>query len=62
MLFRSVNRDAPGSGVVDYVSLIQALRDIGYDGYLAMEIGFNRRNVEPDEMARRALAYVKSIL
>ena len=57
-----VNRDAPGSGVVDYVSLIQALRDVGYGGYLAMEIGFNRRNVEPDDMARRALAYVKSIL
>ena len=57
-----VNRDAPGSGVVDYVSLIQALRDVGYDGYLAMEIGFNRRNVEPDDMARRAHAYLKSIL
>lgn len=57
-----VNRDAPGSGVVDYVSLIQALRDVGYSGYLAMEIGFNRRNVEPDGMARRAQAYLKSIL
>jgi protein FrlC len=48
--------------VVDYVSLIQALRDVGYSGYLAMEIGFNRRNVEPDDMARRAHAYLKSIL
>ena len=56
------NRDAPGSGVVDYVSLIEALSDIGYDGYLAMEIGFNRRNVEPDDLARRALSYLKSIL
>ena len=26
---------------MDYVSLIQALRDVKYDGYLAMEIGFN---------------------
>lgn len=60
--FADVNREPPGSGVVDYVALIQALRDVGYDGYLAMEIGFNRRSVEPDDMARRALSYVKSIL
>jgi fructoselysine 3-epimerase len=57
-----VNREPPGSGVVDYVSLIQALRDVGYGGYLTMEIGFNRRNVEPDDLARRAHAYLKSIL
>lgn len=56
------NRDPPGSGVVDYVSLVQALRDVEYGGYLAMEIGFNRRNVEPDDIARRALDYLKSIL
>lgn len=57
-----VNREPPGSGVVDYVSLIQALRDVGYDGYLTMEIGFNRRAVEPDDMARRAYVYLKSLL
>ena len=57
-----VNREPPGSGVVDYVSLIEALRDVNYGGYLTMEIGFNRRNVEPDDMARRALTYLKSIL
>lgn len=57
-----VNREPPGSGVVDYVSLIQSLRDVGYEGYLTMEIGFNRRNVEPDDMARRAYAYLRSIL
>lgn len=56
------NREPPGSGVVDYVSLIQSLRDVGYEGYLTMEIGFNRRNVEPDDMARRAYAYLRSIL
>jgi protein FrlC len=57
-----VDRDPPGSGVIDYVSLIQALRDVEYDGYIAMEIGFNRRNVEPDDMARRAYDYIKSII
>jgi protein FrlC len=57
-----VNREPPGSGVVDYVSLIEALRAVGYDGYLTMEIGFNRRNVEPDDMARRAHDYLRNLL
>lgn len=57
-----VNREPPGSGVVDYVALIQALKDVDYDGYLAMEIGFHRRNVEPDDMARRAHDYLRSII
>ncbi|MDE0304934.1 MAG: sugar phosphate isomerase/epimerase [Albidovulum sp.] len=57
-----IDRNPPGSGVVDYVSLIESLRDIEFDGYLTMEIGFSRRNVEPDDMARRAYDYMKSIL
>jgi protein FrlC len=39
-----------------------ALREIGYDGYLAMEIGFNRRNVEPDLVARQAFDYLKPLV
>ncbi len=57
-----VNREPPGSGVVDYVSLIEALKTVGYDGYLTMEIGFNRRAVEPDDLARRALNYLLPLL
>lgn len=57
-----VNREPPGSGVVDYVSLIEALKTVGYDGYLTMEIGFNRRAVEPDDLARRALNYLRPLL
>lgn len=57
-----INREPPGSGVVDYVALIEALRAIGFDGYLTMEIGFTRRNVEPDDMARRAHDYIRSLL
>ncbi|QQA41470.1 sugar phosphate isomerase/epimerase family protein [Pelagovum pacificum] len=56
------DRDPPGSGVVDFPSLIEALKETGYDGYLTMEIGFNRRSVEPDDMARRSLSYLKSII
>ena len=57
-----VDRNPPGSGVVDYVSLVEALRDVGFSGYLTMEIGFTRRNVEPDDMARRAYEHVKPLL
>lgn len=57
-----VNREPPGSGVVDYVSLIAALKSVGYDGYLTMEIGFNRRAVEPDDLARRALDYLRPLI
>ena len=59
--FADVNREPPGSGVVDYVSLIEALKSVGYDGYLTMEIGFNRRAVEPDDLARRALNYLRPL-
>ena len=57
-----VNRDPPGSGVVDYVALLQALNDIRYDGYVTMEIGFNRRAVEPDDHARRAHDYIRRLI
>lgn len=56
------NREPPGSGVVDYVSLIDALRQHDYQGFLTMEIGFNRRAVEPDDLARRALQYLQPLL
>jgi fructoselysine 3-epimerase len=57
------NRDAPGpAGKVDYVGLVQALKDVGFDGYLTMEIGFNRRDVDPDAVARGAYSYLKSII
>lgn len=56
------NREPPGHGVVDYHLLVQALRDVGYDGYLTMEVGFNRRDVHPDSIARSAFDYVKSVL
>ncbi|MDP9137516.1 MAG: sugar phosphate isomerase/epimerase [Pseudomonadota bacterium] len=57
-----VDRGPPGSGRVDYVSLIAALKAAGFEGYLTMEIGFNRRAVEADDVACRALQYIKPLL
>lgn len=57
-----IDRQAPGNGVVDYPSLIAALKEVKYDGYITMEIGFNRRNVEPDEIARSAHDYIRGLI
>ena len=46
------DRLPPGSGVGDFPSLIDALIDIEFDGFLTMETGFHRRGIEPDEDAR----------
>lgn len=57
------NRAAPSdAGRADYRGIIAALAAQGFDGYLTMEIGFDRRAVEPDRIAREALVYVKSLL
>jgi len=56
------NRLAPGDGTGSFVTLIDALKNTGFDGYLTMEIGFNRRDVDPDDMARRAYRYVKGLV
>jgi len=56
------DRLPPGAGRGDFVGLVEALKEVGYDGYLAMEIGFNRRDVEPDQVARQAYEYVKPLV
>ena len=56
-----IDRKPPGEGVVDWVGVMQALKDIKFKGYLTMEIGFAARRVEPDRYARSALTYLKSI-
>lgn len=56
------DRLPPGQGRGDFVSLISALKDINYDGYLAMELGFDRRDIEPDNVARQAFEYLKPLV
>lgn len=55
------DRAAPGDGVVDWHGVLQAARDIGFQGHLTMEIGFHTRKADPDLYARRALAYLRSV-
>jgi fructoselysine 3-epimerase len=55
------NRAAPGDGMVDWLGVLQAVKDVGFSGYLTMEIGFHTRRADPDEYARRALTYLKGL-
>ena len=59
--FADVDRKPPGEGVVDWVGVMQALKDIDFKGYLTMEIGFAARRVEPDRYAHSALTYLKGV-
>jgi len=59
--FADTDRQAPGKGRVDYFSVMQALKDIGYEGYVTMEVGFTSRSSEPDLIARDSLNYLKNI-
>ncbi|MGN6101169.1 MAG: sugar phosphate isomerase/epimerase family protein [Devosia sp.] len=59
--FADLDRLPPGEGVVDWVGVMQALRDVSFDGFVTMEIGFAARRVEPDRYARSAITYLKSI-
>jgi protein FrlC len=54
-------RDAPGSHE-DFIGIVEALRRRGYDGWLSMEIGFNRRSSDPFALARAAHAHVVDCL
>jgi protein FrlC len=56
-----VDRRAPGDGAIDWSEVIRAVDDIGFNGYLTMEIGFVARGSDPDSHASRALKYMKEI-
>lgn len=59
--FADTDRGVPGDGAVDWLSVMQAVKDIGFSGHLTMEIGFASRKSDPDAMARRSLAYLKGL-
>ncbi|GHV24563.1 sugar phosphate isomerase [Spirochaetia bacterium] len=55
------DRKAPGTAGCDFVAIMQALKDVGYDGYVTMENGFNARSAHPDSVARQSLENLKAI-
>jgi fructoselysine 3-epimerase len=55
------DRVIPGEGRVDWIGLMQALNECGYNGYLTMEIGLDSRAADPDQIARTALRFLKGV-
>ena len=55
------NRLPPGEGTGSFETLIETLKKTGFDGFLTMEIGFNRRDVDPDAFAQRAHDYIRKL-
>lgn len=55
------NRLAPGQGGMDFLPVMQALKDVGFDGYVTMEVGFNSRGAHPDSVARNSIEHLKAL-
>ena len=51
------NRKGPGSGNVDFNPIAAALREVGYDGYVSVEV-FNF-DEGPERIATKSLDYLK---
>ena len=56
------DRLPPGQGRGDFTAVLKALKEINYDGYLSMEVGFHTRQAEPDWYARTSIEYLKAKL
>jgi len=55
------DRLAPGQGGMDFLPVLQALKDVDFQGYVTMEVGFNSRASHPDSIARLSLEYLKGL-
>jgi protein FrlC len=54
------NRQAPGTAGLDFKQLYIALKEIGYDGYVTVEVGASRA-IHADSVARKSLDYLKAL-
>lgn len=53
------NRGAPGDGHLDFASIIAALREVGYNGYLSVE---TQPESDPYDTARRGITVLRNIV
>jgi len=54
------NRRGPGFGETDFVPILKALAEVGYQGYLSVEVF--RFDPDPETIARESLAYLRRAL
>ena len=55
------NRLAPGQGGMDFLPVVKALKDVNFNGFITMEVGFNSRSCHPDSIAKLSLEHLKSL-
>lgn len=51
----------PGDGQMDFKGIVRMLREVGYDGYLTLEL-FSRYETEPEFAAARGIEVIRSLL
>jgi protein FrlC len=59
--FTDYDRQAPGTAGCDFFPVMQALKDVGFDGYVTMENGFASRSTHADSIARISLENLKLV-
>jgi len=52
----------PGDGAIDFVPILQALADAGYQGWLVVEAEQHPAKANPLEYALKARAYLREVL
>lgn len=57
--FADSNRYAPGNGHLDFISIINTLKEIGYDGYITLEI---LPKPEPEIAASKGIEFIRNII
>lgn len=56
------DRLPPGQGNCNFDAVLKALKEIDYQGYLTMEVGFHTRKADPDWYAAASIDYLKNKL
>lgn len=56
------DRLPPGQGYGNFDTVLKALKEINYKGYLAMEVGFHTRQADPDWYAQTSIDFLRSKL
>jgi len=54
------DRLPPGQGTVNFGPMLKALKEINYQGYLSMEVGFHTRKADPNWYAQTSIDYLRN--